>query len=135
MKNTITASIHFSFKGEKYSPAITIELDEYLQSSDKIPNLYPLIAKENDFDLYSYEYEMMQAQEIVFSNAQGFVADFIHNGLLDFEAFQAAFFENKVLNQLQNIAKEKMQIGDLQQHPDLKQALLKAYHLGKKNQN
>ena len=135
MKNTVTASIHFSFKGENHSPSITIELDQYLENDISLPDFCSLIAKENNFDLYSYEYEMMQAQKIVFSNAQGLVADFIHEGLLNFEGFHTTFHENKIFEQLQDIAKEKMQIENLEQQPDLKEALLQAYALGKNIRN
>jgi len=135
MKNIITASVHFSFKGENHSPSITIELDKYLVAGGNFPDLYPLIAKENNHDLYSYEYEMMQAEEIKFSDAQGLVADFITDGVLNLQAFQAAYSENLILNQLHDVAKEHMQIEDLEQQPELAQALLSAYHLGKQSQS
>lgn len=134
MKNIITASVHFSFKGENHSPSITIELDKYLVADGNFPDLHPLIAKENNHDLYSYEYEMMQAAEIKFSDAQGLVADFITDGDLDLQAFQAAFSENRIINQLHDVAKEHMQIEDLEQQPELTQALLSAYRLGKQSQ-
>ena len=135
MKNTVTASIHFSFKGENHSPSITVELDRYIETTGTLPNLYQLIARENDFDLYSYEYEMMQAQDIVFSNPQGLVTDFINNGVLDFTAFKSVFKQQKVLHQLQDIAKEQMQIENLEQQPDLKEALIQAYSLGRNIRN
>jgi len=72
---------------------------------------------------------MMQAQEIIFSDAQGLVADFISDGVLDLQAF----LESSALNQLQGIAKEHMQVEDIEQEPKLKQALLSAYRLGLKS--
>jgi len=131
MKNTVTASIRFSFKGINHSPSITIELDRYIETTGVLPDLYQLIARENDFDLYSYEYEMMQAQDITFSDPQGLVADFIKDGMLDFTEFKSVFEQQKVLTQLQDIAKEQMQIDNLEQQPDLKEALIQAYRLGK----
>lgn len=135
MKNIVTASIKFSFKGEEHSPSITIELDQYLEGGNSLPDLCSLIAKENHHDLYSYEYEMMQAQDIIFSNPQGLVADFIHDGLLNFEGLHTAFHENKIFDKLQNIAKEQMQVENLEQQPNLKEALLQAYALGKNIKN
>jgi len=132
MKNIITASVHFSFKGENHSPSITIELDKYLVAGGNFPDLYPLIAKENNHDLYSYEYEMMQAEEIKFSDAKGMVAEFVSDGLLDLQAFQLAWKKNIIFNQLQTIAKDHMQIEDLQQHPELTEVLLQAFQLGQK---
>lgn len=131
MKNILTATINFSFKGKNHSPSITFELDPHLDSTGCLPDFCPLIANANNIGIYSYEYEMMQAQEIVFSNAQGLVAKFINNGVLDFTAFKSVFEQQKVLNQLQGIAKEQMQVENLEQQPDLKEALLQAYRLGK----
>lgn len=133
MKNIITASIHFSFKGERHKPSITLELDRHLESTGTLPNLYQLIAKENNFDLYSYEYEMMQAEEIKFSNAEGLIKDFISDGVLDVDAFTLSWQENKALNELLSIAEEHLNIKDFSQHDELKQALLAAYLLGQKS--
>ena len=133
MKNIVTAAIHFSFKGERHSPAITIELDKHLLSAGKLPNLYPLIAKENNFDMYSYEYEMMQAEPIMYSDAQGLIENYITDGLLDLNAFEAAWHEHHALEKLLKIAKQHMDINDLSQHPELKAALLEAYNTGRKD--
>ncbi|MFK5915042.1 MAG: hypothetical protein QM484_11775 [Woeseiaceae bacterium] len=133
MKNTVTASIHFSFKGENHSPSITIELDRYLIGGGTLPDLCMLIAKENNHDLYSYEYEMMQAEEIIYSDAKGLVTEFINDGKLDIQAFEAAWNENKALEKLLIIAEEHLNIKDFDQHIELKKALLEAYQLGVKD--
>lgn len=135
MNNTITASINFCFKGQTHEPTIELDLDAFMQRSAQFSEIYMMLAKANDFDLYSYEYEMMQAEEIKFSDAQGLVADFITDGVLNLQAFQAAYSENLILNQLHDVAKEHMQIEDLEQQPELAQALLSAYHLGKQSQS
>lgn len=133
MKNIVTASIHFSFKGENHSPSITIELDKYLVTGGAFPDLYPLIAKENNHDLYSYEYEMMQAEEIKYSDAEGLIKDFITDGALDVDAFTLSWQENKTLNELLSVAEKHLNIKDFSQHDELKQALMAAYLLGKKS--
>jgi len=133
MKNTITASVHFSFKGEQHTLSIRIELDEHLRSSGKLPNFHPLIANKNNFDLYSYEYEIMQSVEIIFSEPTGLISQFIINGQLNTDAFISTWQENQRLEKLLNITKEYMNITDLEQHPDLKKAMLAAYQLGKQD--
>ena len=133
MKNTITASIHFSFKGKEHSPSLTVELEPYLEGAGSFPNLCSLIAKANNHDLYSYEYEMMQATDIKYSDAQGLIAEFINDGQLDVEAFEAAWNENKALIKLLTVAEEHMNITDFSQHSELKKALLAAYMLGRKD--
>lgn len=133
MKNIVTASIHFSFKGERHTPSLTIELDPHLLATGEFPNLYPLIARANNFDMYSYEYEMMQAEPIQFSNAEGIIKDFITDGILDVDAFTLSWQENRVLNELLSVAEEHLNIKDFSQHDELKQALMAAYLLGKKS--
>ena len=44
---------------------------------------------------------------------------------------ESAWSENSVIEKLQNIARQKLSINDLQQHPELENALLEAYQLGK----
>ncbi|MCW8909819.1 MAG: hypothetical protein OQK76_04265 [Gammaproteobacteria bacterium] len=130
MSNQVTASITFSFKGKTHTPSIDLDLDEYMQKSGQLPNLYILLAKAGDYDLYSYEYEMMQAEPIIFSNAKGMVSNYIADGILDIEAFEDAFKQHIVITKLSKIAKQNMAIDDLKQHPNLLQSLLEAYRLG-----
>jgi hypothetical protein len=131
MKNQVTASVEFYYKGEKLSACVEVDLDHYLQTNGKIPALYPLLAQAIDLDFYSYEYEMMQVEPIIFSDARGLVADYVNDGKLDFDAFQSAFNQHAVIERLQAIAGEHMGIDDLQQQPELMNALLEAYQLGK----
>lgn len=133
MKNIITASIHFSFKGERHSPTLTLEIDKHLLATGTLPNLYPLIAKENNYDMYSYEYEMMQAEPVKFSNAQGLIENYIVDGQLDHTAFISAWQEYRTVEKLQQIAEQHMGVNDFSQHPKLKDALLEAYNSGKKD--
>jgi len=134
MSNRITASILFCFKGKTLSPSLELDLDQHMHAGGKIPDLYPLIARANNFDLYSYEYEMMQAEPIKFSNPLGMVADHVSENELNFVTFEAAWHENKIIKQLQEISDRTMSINDLGQHPELMKALLQAYQLGKNDQ-
>lgn len=133
MKNIVTATIKFSFKGKNHEPSLTLDLNNYLRTSGIFPNLYPLIAKENDFDMYSYEYEMMQVEEITYSDAQGLIENFITDDKLDIEGFTTAYMEERTLEKLVLITERHMMINDLSEHPELKQALLEAYQLGKQS--
>jgi hypothetical protein len=131
MNNHITAFVEFYFKGEKITAAIELDLDQHMQNAGKLPALYPLLAKAINLDPYSYEYEMMQAEVIFFNNAKGLVAEHLDEGLLDIAAFETAWIENTLLEKLQEIAQRHLSIDDLQQQPDLKNALLEACQLGK----
>ncbi len=131
MKNSVTATIEFYFKGEKFSPSIRIDLNEHCQLNNGFPNLHALIASNNQIDHYSYEYEMMQAEIIKYSKADGLVADYIVNGELNIDNFITAWQEYQILKKLVLIAETHMDINNLEQHPALQNALLAAYKLGK----
>ncbi len=135
MSNHITASVEFYFKGEKHSASIELDMDQHMLASGELPDLYPLLAKAMNIGPYSYEYEMMLAETILFSDAKGLIADYVNNGILDHAAFNAAWTDAGIIEKLQQIAQRELSIIDLQQHPELKNALLEAYRLGKENKD
>ncbi len=132
MSNHITASVEFFFKGKKFTSSIELDVDAHMHTTGQLPDLYPLLAKAIDLGLYSYEYEMMQAEEILYDNAKGLIAEHVNEGSLDINAFKTVWSENAVLEKLQDIAKQHLLINDINQHPDLKNALIAAYRLGEK---
>jgi len=127
MKNIITASIAFDFKGKRYTPSIEVELDAYMQSIGKLPDLHGLIAAQNNIGIYSYEYEMMLAEDIRFTNAQGMVTKYIVDGILNSEAFESAWQKHETLQEIRTIVEKNMGINDLQQHPEFEKTLLEIY--------
>jgi len=133
MKNIVTASVHFSFKGKELSPSLVIELDPHLEASGALPNLCTLIATQNGFDLYSYEYEMMQAAEIKFSNPQGLVEKYIIDSNLNIEDFIKAWQEGNALIKMLEITEQHMNISNFENHTELKYAILAAYELGQQD--
>ena len=133
MKNIITASIEFYFKGEKYSPTLTLELDDYMQASGSMPDLYPLIAAGNNIDLYSYEYEIMQAEPIRVADAQGLVANFVANGALDTTAFELAWQEQLIRTTIRQIVTQHGHSHILEQYPEFEQTLIEIYRIAERN--
>ncbi|HHJ35873.1 MAG TPA: hypothetical protein ENJ87_08910 [Gammaproteobacteria bacterium] len=130
MTNHITASVEFYFRGKKFEASVELDLDQYMLANGKIPDLYPLLAKAINLDFYSYEYEMMQTENICFKQARGLAAGYLNDNTLDIEAFETAWKENLLSEELQEIARQELSIDDLRKHPELKQALLNAYKLG-----
>jgi len=131
MKNCIDARVEFYFKGELFAPSATLKLDQYMQTNGKLPEMYLLLANENNIDSYSYHYEVMQQENIIFSNPVGMVEKFLENDNLDIEGFQNAWIEREELKLLQSIAGDILDIADLEQQPEIKKALLQAFHAGK----
>ena len=130
MSNRIKATISFHFKGELYSPSILIDLDDYMRAGATLPNLCSVIAKENNIDFYSYQYEMMQAEMIHYSEAEGLVSKYVNDGCFDIVLFEQDWKEQICLEKLTKIAINRLGINDLEQEPKIKQALLDAYNLG-----
>jgi len=131
VKNSIAARVEFSFKGENYAPAAVLDLDRYLDESGRLPDLHQLIARENGIDTYSYLYEIMESHEIIFDNATGIAAECLVDGVFDVRAFEQRWQEQHRLDVLTPIARRHLNIDRLEQHPDLKAALLDAYLAGR----
>jgi hypothetical protein len=131
MKNSIDARVEFSFKGETYDLVSHIDLDELLSQHDGFPLLYDRLAREHHIDTISYLYEVMQETEIEFGNAQGSAADFLRDSYFDVAGFSHHWQEQQLVGLLQPIAKRELNIDDLTQREDIKNALVQAYKLGR----
>ncbi|MDT8376287.1 MAG: hypothetical protein RQ867_06035 [Mariprofundaceae bacterium] len=125
----LTITLPFSFKGKTFRPACRINLDEMMEKGS-IPCLYTHLANENRIDVHSYEYDVMMMGELEFNEAEGMVAEFVHDGVFDSEGFQTRWHERKVHNLMQDVATRCMGIEQLEEHADLRKALLEAYRLG-----
>ena len=133
MNNSITISVEFYFKGEKLSPSMIIDLDEHIRNKKTIESFAPLLAISNNIDLYSYEYEMLQTEEFVFSNAQGLAKEFLQNGYFDFEGFEQGLHNQNISNAISNIAKTYLDIDDISTQTELRTALIEAFKLGQQS--
>lgn len=131
MKNTITLTIPFSFKGEEFAPSSKIDLDTFCQQDSSLDVLYHMVATENKIDNFSYQYEVLQASELQFSDAIGIAKNHLSNGTFNMEGFKKDLNEVQVLNIVQEIASEAMGIENLSEHKELKLALQQAYKAGK----
>ena len=129
MKNSIHISVDYSFKGETFSPSAVIDLDS-LATKEERPDFHALLARLAGIDTYSYAFEVMQQTALHFSQATGLAGDYLHDGDFDFAGFAAAAREERIVQQLQDIAIRVLDIDDLKQHPRIKEALLQAFRLG-----
>jgi hypothetical protein len=105
VKNTIRVSAPFSFKGETFKPTTIL-------------------------DPYSYAFEVMQQSELYFDNATGLAGEYLQDGCFDFQAYITKSEEIELHSQLQQIAKDTLNIDDLTEEPEIKNALIHAYQLG-----
>lgn len=131
MKNTVRVSATFSFKGETYSPGITLDLDEFLSQDRRLEDIYSLLAKQGEFGHYSYEYEMLLAAPLVFEQPTVLAEGFVQDGQLDLEGLRAAWQQAKLLDRLTAIAQQHMGVDDLDAVPGLKGTLLATWQAAK----
>lgn len=131
MKNSVCVEIRFSFKGESFAPSARIDLDQYLQKGQPVPDFFQLVARVNHIDPYSYQYEVMEVGQYVFSAASGLAVDFCQPQHFDVAGFTAAWQKQQELKIVAEIARKQLQIDDLSQHEDIRRALLQAYRQGK----
>jgi hypothetical protein len=134
MSNRITLHVEFYFKGEAISPKVTLDLDSVMSTYGQLPNLHDMLAKSSDIDSYSYEYEMLIAEPVIFSDPSGSAINYFNEGQFDVSQFEQDWKQNQRLKQLAPLLKECLNIEDIEQHPSLKKVLIAACELGQSNQ-
>ncbi|PUE03848.1 MAG: hypothetical protein C3L25_00205 [Candidatus Sedimenticola endophacoides] len=129
--NSIQAKVVFSYRGEDYSPTMTLDLDAIMSLHGTLPDLYASLARSNGIDTYSYLYEVMEATELCFENPRGVAAECFADGVFDIPCFERAWHAWRALDALRMVAGEELGVADLEGEPALKRALLRAYDLGR----
>ncbi len=129
-KSSITASLQFDFRGQTFKPSITVDLDALMQRQGDLNDLHDMLASSIGLDPYRHEYDVMLMHEITFSEPSGLVTDFFMDGRLNFDGFAEAWQKQKALRALEPIARKHLGIIDLDQHPDIRNALLESYRSG-----
>ncbi len=129
MTNTITASIEFYFKGEAYKPSLELDLDHIMSQYGHLPDLYPLLAEQQQIDNYSYEYEMMLSVDIDYSEPSGLAEQCLTDGKFNHNLFIQLWHESQLMTKLNPILKQQLNIEDIEQHPELKKVLMHTYKI------
>jgi hypothetical protein len=107
-----------------------LALDQLAQRYQHIPPLHRLFADEHKIDTYSYQYEALEQEDILFDQATGAAIPYLEDGVFNFEAYfqHAKTFTPEAA--LQAIAARELGITDLSTQPQLKLALEQAYQMG-----
>ena len=128
MKNSVDVRIAFSYKGEDYAPAMSVDLDAIMEVSGGLPDFYTGLARENKIDTYSYLYEVMESSVLIFENPTGIAKMCVDDGRFDMQQFEILWRERNISAQLQVIIEKH----GLDESPLLMAALRDAYQLGQK---
>ncbi|MCK5726750.1 MAG: hypothetical protein KAH22_08005 [Thiotrichaceae bacterium] len=133
MCNIIDVQINFSFKGIEHSPKITINLDETLQATGRLPSLRQQVVNASEFGAYSYEQEVMESMPLTTTLVSGTIAQQCINEdkYFDSKQFIQQWKEQQRDVDLHSIAKKRLNISNLNdnQHAAIKLALVDAYTL------
>lgn len=129
--NTVRARASFSFKGETYDLDSVIDLDACLGEPGAAPDFHRLLARAVGIDTYSYLYEVLESNEIAFSDATGVAARSCRDGRLDWNRFEQDAAEERDWRVVRAIAQPILPARELDADPELKAALLEAYRAGK----
>jgi len=130
MSDCIVARVEFSFRGENYELESHLDLERMLDKYLDLSSLHHVMAVEHGIDTYSYIFEVMELEPIIFLEANGRAADFLQDGEFDLEGYKALLGESQKMDALRAIALIEMRIDNLDVHPQLKSALMRAYQLG-----
>jgi hypothetical protein len=129
--NTVRARLAVSFRAEMYELDSTIDLDGSFGETGEEPNFHLLLARAGGIDPYSYLYEVLESHEIEFSDPTGLATLSCRDGRFDWLQFERHRREDHGVQVVRAIAEQTMGVRDLDQHADLKAALLAAYWAGK----
>lgn len=132
MKNTVIVQVNYSFKGEDFTPSITLELDAYTKISNNFSGLHTKIAQQNKIDTYSYAFDAMEAYPLTFHSPTGNVVGFIKDGECDLTGYLAHLKQYEMMQKLEKIATDTLGMTDLshQDNKKIKHALTQAYNAG-----
>jgi hypothetical protein len=129
--NTVTASIDFDFKGQHFSVSTEIDVDNKIYHQDFFYSVYLTIARDNDIDIYSYQFEIMTDQSIAFSNEKGCAVGCIINGELDIKLLRENHQTKDYLTKIDKIIRQH--IPKNKRCKGISIAMKQAYLLGKKS--
>lgn len=127
MSNRIQVHCDFCFKGEYLTPNMEVDLDELMKRHGSLPDFYSLLAEANHIGLYSYEYEMLEAEPLQITALEGWVADYVEDSSLDIDGFEHTWHKRHLEQQFREILTQQ---GLDSQDGAMLAAMRQAYHLG-----
>jgi len=126
MNNSVDAGLTFYFKGEKFEPSATIDLDTYFREDKDMVYIYDMLAKSIGLNEHRHEYDVMVMEDVVFTNPQGIAKDYVSNGQVDWQGLSKAWKAQDKHAKVQALASKHFSEEELKANPKLMQALLDA---------
>jgi len=131
--NTIRARLEVSFQGETHELDTVMDLDACLGEAGQAPDFHRWLARAAGIDPYSYLYEVLESEEITFSEPTGLAVQAYEDGAFDWSRFEEALREERDWQAVRAIATSHLVGRDLDGDAELKAALLAVYRVGRDN--
>jgi len=119
MKHSVTIGVEFCFKGEVFSPCITIDLDAHFQAQKDIDYIYDQLGKSIGLDVYRHEYDVMVMQDLLCKKATGIAAQYVSGDQIDWQNLEEAWQKVFDLEVLKPIANKFFNVEPLANEPKL----------------
>jgi len=133
IRDTLRARLTFSFKGEDIALEAIIDLDQCQGDADDPPDFHQWLARAGNFDPYSYQYEVLESEEIEFDQPTGLAVSCCADGCFDWAAFATLRQDAHDLAAVRAVARQALGIDNLDADGRLKAALLAAYRAGQQS--
>jgi hypothetical protein len=130
--NTLRARLEVSFKGENHVLETTLDLDQCLGEPGHAPDFHRLLAQAAGIDPYSYLYEMLESEEIAFSEPTGLAVQAYEDGFFDWPRFEEALREEQDWQRVRAIAARHLAGRDLDGDGELRATLLAVFRAGQR---
>jgi hypothetical protein len=131
MNNTVRARTEFSYQAKTHALECVIDLDGCTTAEGEAPDFHLMLARAHGIDPYSYLYEVLETQDIEFSEPTGLAAGCCRDGGFDWASFVQTRGEERDRAAVRRVATEVLGIADLDARPDLAAAMLAAYRAGR----
>ncbi|MEW6677614.1 MAG: hypothetical protein AB1421_06815 [Pseudomonadota bacterium] len=131
--NTLRASVSFSFKGETYDLETLLDLDQFQAEPGEQPDFHRPLAQAAGIDPYSYLYEVLEAEDILFSAPTGLACGALEDGVFHWERFEQLRRASADWQIVKSIAEVFLEGRGLDEDENLRAALLAVYQAGLKH--
>ncbi len=131
--NTIRVHVSLSFKGEAHELDALIDLDLCVTEPGVTPDVHRLLAEQAGIDPYSYLYEVLESEEITYSEPRGLAVLAFEDDGFNWFRYEQVSKEARDWQAVRAIAAQHLGDRDLDGDAELRTTLLAVYRAGQCN--
>lgn len=133
----LNAQIDTSFKGENLSLKGILDLNKLRYDPEEPIKVHHHVATQNNIDQYSYLYEMLEMEPVLYTSDDPIIQQCIHQDgrQFDWECYEQKRRQHLAEQEITPLLNKYFTEQEQTEHPNLKVALQEAYLLGQQGQN